>query len=329
LDINKFQVLLSPDACKTCRAKTQNGQKIFTEAEFTKDGYGHRPPFHPNCVLGDTVVDAPDASNLLRVKYSGKIIKISLADGRTLSVTQNHIILTDRGFARADLLSDGDYVISSTGIEGVISKQPNDDSSVSTISEIFDASIKSLGSSTDSVPPTPEHLHGDGRFCDSNIDIVSTDSLLGNTFKPRFYKHIKKYFLDSTHLSDSLNSGGNLSSMLITLSLAFDGIVSGSSISSILRFSSSTMNELKGLFNISRYNSRIDKASTYSNSTNSKPMSDTILALSSVIRLDKIVNIEVLDFNGYVYDISTVSSLYITNGIISSNCYCVAIPSVD
>jgi hypothetical protein len=49
LDINKFQVLLSPDACPTCRAKTQNGRKVFDESEITKDGYGHRPPFHPHC----------------------------------------------------------------------------------------------------------------------------------------------------------------------------------------------------------------------------------------------------------------------------------------
>jgi hypothetical protein len=49
LDINKFKVMLNPNACKTCRQKTENGRKIFTEKEITKSGFGMRPPFHPNC----------------------------------------------------------------------------------------------------------------------------------------------------------------------------------------------------------------------------------------------------------------------------------------
>lgn len=49
LDINKFQVLIGPNACPICRKKTDNGQKIFSENEITKDGFGHRPPFHPHC----------------------------------------------------------------------------------------------------------------------------------------------------------------------------------------------------------------------------------------------------------------------------------------
>jgi hypothetical protein len=48
LDINKFRVLISPDACPECRSKTQNGRKVFSAKELSK-GVGSRPPFHPNC----------------------------------------------------------------------------------------------------------------------------------------------------------------------------------------------------------------------------------------------------------------------------------------
>ena len=49
LGLDKFKCLLSPDACKTCRIKTDNGNKIFTEHELARPGYGNRPPFHPQC----------------------------------------------------------------------------------------------------------------------------------------------------------------------------------------------------------------------------------------------------------------------------------------
>lgn len=49
LDTDKFKCLLSPNACPICRKKTEDGNKVFTTKELQKDGFGHKPPFHPNC----------------------------------------------------------------------------------------------------------------------------------------------------------------------------------------------------------------------------------------------------------------------------------------
>lgn len=49
LDITKYKVILSPSACETCISKTDNGRKIFKNSDLEKSGYGHVPPFHPNC----------------------------------------------------------------------------------------------------------------------------------------------------------------------------------------------------------------------------------------------------------------------------------------
>ena len=49
LDFETFKVILSPNACKTCHEKTNNGTKLFKSADLQKAGYGHIPPFHPNC----------------------------------------------------------------------------------------------------------------------------------------------------------------------------------------------------------------------------------------------------------------------------------------
>jgi len=49
LDLKEFKVILSPHACPLCLSKTNNGKKVFKSSEITKDGFGHAPPFHPNC----------------------------------------------------------------------------------------------------------------------------------------------------------------------------------------------------------------------------------------------------------------------------------------
>ncbi|MGH7239179.1 MAG: hypothetical protein ACREHG_03825 [Candidatus Saccharimonadales bacterium] len=49
LDMNKYRVILSPNACHICREKTRNGARVFKSTDLQKTGYGHVPPFHPNC----------------------------------------------------------------------------------------------------------------------------------------------------------------------------------------------------------------------------------------------------------------------------------------
>ncbi len=49
LDITKYKIILSPNACKTCRMKSDNGRKIFTQKDIAKTGYGQFIPWHPNC----------------------------------------------------------------------------------------------------------------------------------------------------------------------------------------------------------------------------------------------------------------------------------------
>lgn len=49
LEVDKYRVILSPNACKECREKTSDGDKVFKAEDVNKSGYGNVPPFHPNC----------------------------------------------------------------------------------------------------------------------------------------------------------------------------------------------------------------------------------------------------------------------------------------
>ena len=49
LEIKSYRVILSPNACEQCNKATNHGSKVFNNSDTQKSGYGHVPPFHPNC----------------------------------------------------------------------------------------------------------------------------------------------------------------------------------------------------------------------------------------------------------------------------------------
>lgn len=49
LGISSYKAILSPNPCPICLKKTDRGSKVFKNQDLEKSGYGHVPPFHPNC----------------------------------------------------------------------------------------------------------------------------------------------------------------------------------------------------------------------------------------------------------------------------------------
>jgi hypothetical protein len=63
--------------------------------------------------------------------------------------------------------------------------------------------------------------------------------------------------------------------------------------------------------------------------TATKGYGDLSARLASLITPRKVLSIERDWYSGHVYDLQTTSSLYIANGILSSNCRCVLLPVLD
>lgn len=59
---------------------------------------------------------------------------------------------------------------------------------------------------------------------------------------------------------------------------------------------------------------------------NSRYLSDTFATL---IEIDDIIDIQRCFYSGHVYDASSLSTLYIANGIVTSNCHCATAPHSD
>ena len=128
-------------------------------------------PRHPQCVIGDSVIESDDVLSIMKSHFTGEIVKITTTKGRSLSITPNHILLTQYGFLPARFLYKGLNVVDATSIKSIVNT-PNDYSREACISDIFTTISKYSAMSTDSMPLAPKDFHGDGSFCNSEIDIV-------------------------------------------------------------------------------------------------------------------------------------------------------------
>jgi len=141
-------------------------------------------PRHPNCILGDSIVDAPDVVAAMSGNYSGQVIKIATAKGRVITVTENHILLTQFGFVPAKFLYQGLHLVDAPVPDNQIINGPDNNGNKLCIADVFTSLRESTSMFSMSMPLSPENLHGDGRSFDSEICVVRPDSKLRDQFNP-------------------------------------------------------------------------------------------------------------------------------------------------
>lgn len=147
-------------------------------------------PIHPGCVVGSTSVSYPGGSlsnptggvdgvkAATRRSYTGKLITITTALGKQVTITPNHPILTDKGWVPAQFINQDDYVICGNTSHGAIKGSPDKEQCPSLIEDVWRSRCVS---GLIQVPLTSEDFHGDGS--NGEVEIVYTDgslSLVGN-----------------------------------------------------------------------------------------------------------------------------------------------------
>jgi len=180
-------------------------------------------PLHPRCFIGETQVEAPGTIAAMRSYYSGDVVTVKLESGNVFTCTPNHNILTDHGFIPAEQLASGDYTLcNGRRIEGCSVFTGNDDNDKpSKIAELFDFFKDSDSSVATSMEVTGEHFHGDGRFMDGNVDVVTIDGLLLRDFDAFFSKHFCDFGFKFPDMRNrGLPGDGETASMLMAVSFA-------------------------------------------------------------------------------------------------------------
>ena len=363
---DKYIFLAEPTACPHCR---KLDDKVF-DVKDAMPGE-NAPPMHPNCVLPDTKIIAPDADAIMRAKYSGDVIEFRTANGTRLCVTPNHIVLTSRGWVAAKNLIKGDQIVhySNDVINRSVIEPTYNDGTVS-VEDLFTSIVEASSCTPSCVPSTAVTLKGDV-LPNSKVDIVSINSELRDKIDIAKRQLISdsRLVITSKAFKRELSFEGTLASFLGGIGLVADGIMSGSDVTRIFLRGSLTHHELVRFRLPSDYNARLIKAacnggtadikfvsksvntdagivkvnnafivSSNSDTCKSNPglfkdtfdrgfmnaieLSDFARTFSGIISFDNIVSINRKFFSGHVYDTSCMSTLYICNGIITSNCRC-------
>jgi len=321
-----FDIILSPTACDICEtAYAETGSYIDLERAKGSVGQYERdlPPYHPHCLVGETPVLSPDQRAAFVATYDGPVVELTLADGRRLTVTPNHMLLTPDGFACADTFRKGDYVLDCPDFERINAGHPNHYKGPTPIADVVGALTKSSGSSTRSVPVAPEYLHGDGAAMQGNIDIVGTDRFFESVGQAPLYELVAEPDLRVLHDDGVLLSGsGDLASVLFALAMATDRGMGISRERAAFGRRAALSAEVLRLGGSADAQTQVLEPPADSGPACAERLSYCQDRFSSVIATAQIVEVNVYPFSGHVYDLQSASTLYLANGVVSSNCMC-------
>lgn len=328
VDPNATKVWLATDDARTREAhRAADGQSVRIAEPFRVGGTALRFPGDPlgaadetiNCVVGDTVVDAPLIKMAMRSWYQGQVIDIEVA-GETLTVTPNHPVLTREGWVSAHTLKPGDRVF-----RGDISRQfgKNDEKRRPTkISEIFD--LAPVLRHTEG-KYLPANFHGERRM--TEIHVVAEDRLLGLEVVPTDAQEFIELMFSATDRSRlSFSSTDSCTVPLGATGRRLESF-SASDVSvvcqcSVFCSSSTDGHQAIRLSLASEFDPRAEKHAVYCLAGNLETLSQRETTFAVDVTLDQIVNITKREFSGHVYNLTTTGGWYTGNSIITGNCRC-------
>lgn len=309
----EFQTVGDDRVCPKC--------KHLEGKRFTIEEARGKIPVHPNCVLPTTLVSARGFVAAIRSFYGGNVVEITTRSGARITVTENHQLLGLSGFVLAKGINKGDYLIRCP-VSDLSVDDPHNYEAPALASEVFNTTLMASSMGACSVPVSPEYLHGDGVFCEGKIDVVPAEGFLRSNFKSPPLKLSHHLPFCAAWNGSKLNSLSRFDSMLVSMSLASHGIVRSfdKSLPSLDRGLSHSGEHSGGP--VSGDESCVTHSKFQSSAANANPLGSLLERFSSLVSLDQVVHINRHSYEGHVYDLQTVSGLYIGSNLLSSNCRC-------
>ncbi len=313
-------------SCETCQKAVAAGPLSLTGQTPGYRTVGEfenmSPPLgHVRCLLPGTRVVAPDLFTVTRGWYVGDAVELLLASGTLLSTTVNHVLLSSNGWVRAGELREGDDVVYCPGLERVMGTDPQYDQVPARVEDVFAAASVANGMSTVSVPVASEDLHGDGHFVEGNVDVIAPASLLRSGGPSASGQGLGYQFLHPSRAAACTFAGSSeLTPKLIRLGFAADSIV-GRSRSLGASFWAERRHVYRDLFAEAAL-----PDPEFAEPVVNDGLRDTVAALDSPdafpggIAPCKVLKVNRYPFRGHVYDLHSLSTLYVCNGVVSSNC---------
>lgn len=262
--------------------------------------------YAPGAVVEGAVVGASKAY------YSGPLVNVTTRNGRRLSVTVHHPVLTNCGWRRAcdihegsdlvcyepnvELLNDGELRVSPL-VPGT-GRAVDDQHAPSRVEDVYDA-LCARGDLVETILPGVSALdfHGDARFFYGDVHAVRSDRVFGEN-----------------GVASRGENGGEFVNVLAARG-ATATLNAGSTLAS-------------GVEVLCRLGSSPDTHASASESSRKTYSADPEFLRqlehrnSGRVTLDRVVKVEVTTYRGHVYDLQTVGGWMTVDGIVSSNCKC-------
>lgn len=333
-----FEWLLSEDACPLCHMVAAEAKHVRLGQPFAVVGHNahystiKHPPVHPNCCLPETPVIAPVRIAGIEAQYDGPVVRLVLSDGSDVTVTPNHMLLTREGFAQAAALTEGDDVIRCIPGDWMTLDIPEDDRKPVPIHQVVKALAVSPGMATRRMPVAPEDLHGDAKFCQGEIDVVTTHgqfadqpAITESADQVGSFGHERsKFGLCRRHRAwIGLIEKGDLGAVFVALLRATDGGVGSLRERKAIALGRRRVSQSLGLAVGAGSDSQPDESFSDQGPGDAERLRECLLRFPGKVATSKVIEIERLHYRGPVYDVETLTSLYlIGGGIVSSNCQC-------
>jgi hypothetical protein len=285
-------------------------------------------PQHPNCILPDQVVYCPNLVSAVKSFYNGVIIKIAFSNGSKISVTQNHPILTDKGFIKAKFLNKSHDVLFVPDVEGLSKNIPNNNNVPTIIQKVFSSLKKTRGMLTKRMPVSSKNFYGDSAFFKGDINVVFPNRFLLGKNDVSFGKFRANFNFSFRNISFKfLNGFRTLHQMFERLFNSPNSVMSFFSPVNSLLFRRFFHSIEHGFRAISSLNSIDNQTFSDNIPRNTKGSRKFKFRFSKFIKPTNAVNIKFEKYVGHVYDLQSIDyELYVCNGIIVKNCRCVWLP---
>lgn len=304
----------------------------------------------PNCFPAGTEVQSADTEIGYDRWYEGDLVEIVTAEGRQLSGTPNHPVLTCRGWVPLGMLQEGDHLIGGSFVQpGTV--DPHVQAVPTGIEQVVDA-LADVGTPVWS-SVLPMDFHGDGAGS-SQVKIVGADGQLLDGSDAAGDKPLRKFRLSGADVGQEALSalrhadtvafgsrsaagrgvgGSDLvgtllsgeASPILSGALSGDGRVSGtgsgSPAGSLIGGDGPVAGQV-GFPLASDMGAVFGDDAMHQPHGDAEAVGDVLSTVALDVTIDKVIFVERRAFAGHVYNLQTRAGWYVANGLIVHNCGC-------
>jgi hypothetical protein len=308
------------DRCRATHAKVRGYVLRADDPFWRKVG---RPPWGHQCFLPQTIISGAIVG-ASRALYAGKAIELVTHEGRRLSVTANHPILTPQGFAAAQSIRVGDDLVCYQTDSRIASlgtaAQRDEHHEPARADEVFRALSEMLPSGR--LRCVGNDFHGEAKRFVGEVEVVGSYWKLTDDRKSANGELRGEFVLEqateSTHCErdcDALALGSDAPSGRSpgAAALPLDGgaVALESSPLIALRF---------GL--VAQRDAATSQCIADGLSGDAELVGKLLERGSGSVSLDKVIEVREFDYSGHVHDFQSETGWVVADGIVASNCRC-------